>query len=247
MASTSETGHIKTVANFEILISRCTGFGTSYNPSKVTIKLPALIALHTDAEDSITAVDVANTATINAVNARKSTFKPLKGLATRIVNALASTDASDELIEDARSINRKIQGTRKGGTTPPETPPTPPDPTSETTHISVSQQSYDNQVENFFRLGKLVESEPTYTPNETDLQLPALIAFHHDLKAKNTAVINANTAAGNARINRNKILYQDKTGLYDIAGEVKKYVMSVFGGSSPEFKNVSKIKFTKPA
>jgi hypothetical protein len=50
MTSTSETGHAKNVANFEDLISFCTGYGTAYNPSKVTIKLPALNTLFTSAK-----------------------------------------------------------------------------------------------------------------------------------------------------------------------------------------------------
>jgi hypothetical protein len=42
MASTTETGHAKNVATFEDLISFCTGYGATYNPSKATLKLPAL-------------------------------------------------------------------------------------------------------------------------------------------------------------------------------------------------------------
>ena len=64
------------------------------------------------------------------------------------------------------------------------------------------------------------------------------------MSTKNTAVINATTDLSNARINRNKVLYFKSTGLYDIAQEVKKYVKSVFGASSPQYKQVSKIKFT---
>ena len=39
MASTSETGHAKNVANFEDLISFVTGYGATYNPTKVPLKL----------------------------------------------------------------------------------------------------------------------------------------------------------------------------------------------------------------
>jgi len=92
----------------------------------------------------------------------------------------------------------------------------------------------------------LIISEPTYAPNEVDLQVVSLTNFHNNLKTTNTAVINATTAISNARIARNNILYADKTGLYDIAQEVKKYVKSVFGATSPQYKQVSKIKFTKP-
>lgn len=251
MASNSETGHAKNVANFEDLISFCNGYGGSYNPSKVAIQLPSLNALHTTAKVTITTVNTANTAFINATNARQIIFNPIKPLATRIVNALAATDASDELIEDAKTINRKIQGARKGNGGKKEEPPVPPVPPlpippipGDDKQISVSQQSYDSLIENFKKLIELVASEPTYTPNEPDLQAATLSGLTTTMENTNTAVVNATTNLSNGRIARNKTLYQDKTGLYDIAQEVKKYVKSVFGASSPEYKQVSKIKFT---
>lgn len=239
MASNSETGHPKNVANFEDLISFCTGYGATYNPVKASIKIPALNIVRTNGQNALTAVNVANTGFINTTNARVIVFDPLKPLSTRIVNALSATDASDELIEDAKTINRKIQGSRKK-------PLPPPDPNAPADTTSVSQQSYDNLIENFARLVELVKSEPTYTPNEVDLQTASLDALVLDLRAKNTAVVNATTAVSNSRIARNKVLYLKDTGLVDIAAEVKKYVKSVFGASSPEYKQVSKIKFTKP-
>ena len=244
MASNSETGHAKNAANFEDLISFCTGYGANYQPSKAAIKLAALTALRTTAQGTIVAVVTASTAFINATNARVIIFDPIKKLATRIVNALSATDATDEMIEDAKTINRKIQGSRKGnGKTPPPPPPdgTPP---PDDNQISVSQQSYDSLVENFKKLVSLVDSEPTYTPNEVDLQVVTLTAQAVDLGAKNTDVITATTDLSNGRITRNKVLYLKATGLYDIAQEVKKYVKSVFGASSHEYKQVSGIKFT---
>ncbi|MEO8087245.1 MAG: hypothetical protein ABI763_10520 [Bacteroidota bacterium] len=246
MASNSETGHPKNVANFEDLISFCTGYGATYNPVKVSIKLVALNTLRTAAQGTITAVITAGTSFINATNSRVIVFDPIKKLATRIVNALAATDATNEMVEDAKSINRKIQGTRKSKNPPPP-PPDPENPDApQPDGTSSSQQSYDSLIENFAKLIDLVSSEPTYTPNEVELQVATLTAMVTDMRAKNTAVVSATTAISNARIARNKTLYQDKTGLYDIAQEVKKYVKSLFGATSPEYKQVSKIKFTKP-
>jgi hypothetical protein len=246
MASNSETGHAKNVANFEDLTSFCTGYGASYNPVKASIKLAALGTLRTTALGTLTTVTTGNTAFINSTNTRQLVFAPIKALATRIVNALAATDASDQLIEDAKTINRKIQGARKGGGTKPPTPPVDGTPPPDDNQISVSQQSYDSLIENFKKLIELVGSEPTYTPNEVELQVATLATQAADLSTKNTAVINATTDLSNARINRNKILYLKDSGLVDVAGEVKKYVKSVFGATSPEYKQVSKIKFTKP-
>ena len=39
MASTSETGHAKNVANFSTLISFCTAYDTKYNPSNPALSL----------------------------------------------------------------------------------------------------------------------------------------------------------------------------------------------------------------
>ena len=37
MASTSETGHAKNIANFQDLISFCQGYGVTYNPTKESL------------------------------------------------------------------------------------------------------------------------------------------------------------------------------------------------------------------
>jgi len=69
MASTSETGHAKNVANFEDLISFCTGYGATYNPSKAAIKIAALTTLQTNAQSSIGSVTTSKVAFTNATNA----------------------------------------------------------------------------------------------------------------------------------------------------------------------------------
>ena len=60
MALTSETGHAKNLANFEDLISFCAGYGTTYNPSKASIKVPALLnTTFTNAKATLTAINTA--------------------------------------------------------------------------------------------------------------------------------------------------------------------------------------------
>ena len=261
MASTSETGHAINVANFEELISYCIGYGGSYNPVKLALQIIAMQGLRTTALGNLQTVNAAIVGIVNAINARQILFDPIKPLATRIVNALDATNASDELVKDAKTLNRKIQGKRKGETKPPATTPVPPvppvppippggglpippvPPTPE--QISVSQQSYDSLLENFNKLILLVASEPSYIPNEVDLQVINLNILAGNLATQNTSVINATTTLSNARIARNHTLYDTNTGLYDIQNEVKKYVKSVFGATSQEYKQVSKIKFTK--
>jgi len=246
MASTSETGHAKNVANFEDLISFCTGYGAAYNPSKVSIKLPALNTLFTAAKNSLIAVTSATTAFINATNARVIAFEPLKKLTTRIINALTATDASDEIVKDAKTIARKIHGRRASEKLPTilDNPSTIENESQKS--ISASQQSYDSLIEHVSKLKDLLAAESNYIPNESDLMITALTSMINDFKIKNTAVVNATTALSNSRISRNDTLYKKTTGMVDIAQEVKNYVKSVFGATSSQYKQVSKLRFTRP-
>ncbi len=86
MASTSETGHAKNVANFNELISFVSGYGETYNPSKASIKLTALQTLLADAKSAMDAVNSAMPAYSNAVSAREAAFEPLNKLITRVMN-----------------------------------------------------------------------------------------------------------------------------------------------------------------
>jgi len=240
MPSTSETGHAKNIANFQDLIAFVTGYGATYNPSKNALKLPQLNALLTTSQTKLADVITKNTAYNNSVNDRMLAFDGLKALSTRLVNALETTDAPKEKVSDAKGFNRKLQGKRAS------TPATPTDPnTPAPATISASQQSYDQQIQHFAGLISVLESETSYTPNETELQIATLTAKQADLVAKNNAVSIAYTGISNSRINRNKTLYDDTTGLVSVAIEVKKYIKSVFGASSPEFAQVKGIEFKK--
>jgi hypothetical protein len=74
MPSTSETGHAKNVANFEDVITFCTGYGPQYDPTKPAIKLASLNTLFTDAKSALTDLNTTIPAWINAVNARELAF-----------------------------------------------------------------------------------------------------------------------------------------------------------------------------
>lgn len=250
MASTSETGHAKNVANFEIVISSCNGYGAVYNPTKNCLKIPQLQSTLTSAKNSLQLVKTTWITFENARNARELAISNgvIKKYSTRILNALESTDASKLTVDDAKAINRKIQGKRAGSksttieTTPQdETPATP----EEIHIISASQQSYDNLIDNFAKLVVCISSEPSYSPNEADLKIASLNAALTNYRNLNTGVINAWTPYKNSLINRFNVLYQDNTGLVDVASEIKKYVKSVFGATSQQYKQISKIQFKK--
>lgn len=241
MASTSETGHAKNVANFQDLIEFVTGYGATYNPSKNALKLSELTSLKTLATANLDDVIAKNTVFNSRVNERVIAFSDLKALSTRLINALQTTDATQQTIKDAKVFNRKMQG-KSASSAPPPKDPNAPVPNT----ISTSQQSYDQLIQHLAGLTAILDSEPSYTPNETDLKVTTLLAKQTELTNKNTAVASSYANVSNSRITRNNTLYNDTNGLVEIALEVKKYIKSVFGASSPEFAQVKSIEFKKP-
>ena len=133
-----------------------------------------------------------------------------------------------------------MQGKKASATNSPIDPSTPAPIT-----ISTSQQSYDQQIQHLAGLISVLQSEPSYAPNETDLKIVTLTAKQADLTTKNNAVATAYTNISNSRIARNNALYSTNTGLVDIATEVKKYVKSIYGATSPQFAQVKGIEFKK--
>lgn len=249
MASTSETGHAKNVANFEDLISFCKAYGTAYNPSREQIKLASLQALRNDAVTLLAQVKATKVTFDNATNARQLVFKPLRTTVTRLVNALAASGASKLTLADARVINRKLQGVKapstkaaeakEGTETETTTPAADPAPKS----ISVSQQSYDSLIDHLEKLIELAAQEPTFAPNEADINLDGLAVLLKTMKGTNTAVIDAYTMWSNTRIRRRETLYNALTGLVPVAQSVKLYIKSLYGASSPQYKQVSGLQY----
>lgn len=240
MASTYETGHAKNIANFQHLIAFVTGYGATYNPSKAALKIPQLNTIATTAQTKLADVITKNTAYNNAVNDRVLAFSGLKALSTRLVSALETTNAPKEKISDAKGFNRKMQGRRASAI---QTPTDPNAPAPKT--ISSAQLSYDQLIQHFAALVAVLQSETSYLPNENDLKIATLTAKQSDLFAKNNAVATAYTTISNSRIARNKALYEPTTGLVDTALEVKKYIKSIYGTTSPEYAQVKSIPFKK--
>ena len=101
MASTSETGHAKNAANLQSLIASVIGYGAAYNPSKASLKLPALQVLDTNCNNAVKAVNAAFPAYAQAI-------------ADKITLELHESTAPFNLIGTAFSANLLTTGYAQG-------------------------------------------------------------------------------------------------------------------------------------
>lgn len=140
-------------------------------------------------------------------------------------------------IDQAKSLNRVIQGGQKKTEAPVEEGKEAPKT------VSTSRQSYTQMAENFGILLQLLGTIPTYNPNEDDLKLTNLETYKNSLVSSTQSVDQTEAELNTKLIERDQLLYADGTGLYSIAQNVKKYVKSLYGATSPEYANVSSIEF----
>lgn len=244
MATTNETGHAKNVANYEKFIGVCVGFGAEYKPSLADLKVDSMKVQLTKAKSALKELKLAERTFGNETNNRELAFATITGLATRVIRSLESCGANELTVEDARSINNKLQGKRATPLTNQELKGEA-DPATEPKTRSTSQRSFDNQVDHFEKLITAVSAEPRYNPNELDLQVIHLNSILEELTIRNQLASQAENALNDARTKRNEILYADKTGICDIVTAVKSYAISAFKTSSKEYKKLTKFKFTK--
>ena len=237
MPSTSEVGHAKNVANLQTLTEQVNVY-TLYNPPVDNLKVVNLQTLYTTASTKLSEVEDKRLANKNAIALRQAAFENLKPISTKIINLLSILGLSDGTLDQAKSLNRVIQGGQKKATTPPDNgQPTTSNP------ISTSRQSYTQMADNFGILLQLLATIPTYTPNEDELKLTNLNTYQTSLVSSTQAVDQTEAELNTKLIERDQLLYADGTGLYTIAQNVKKYVKSIYGATSPEYTNVSSIEF----
>ena len=224
--------------NLGLLIANIASYGDRYKPTKPSILLEALKKMEADGRAAVLAVNDAMPIYSRATIERDNAFDPLGQLVTRSLNSLRASSSSEQTDEAASAIVRKIRGNRTTAKAAAATD-------VKVATVSTSQQSYDSVIDNYERYIQYIAATPEYAPNEEDIKLPVLKALAVDLRAKNTACNNAKVAIDNARMARNRVLYTPLTGLVDVALDAKTYIKSLFGSTSPEYKQVAKIDFTK--
>ena len=146
MATNTDASLAKNVTNFETLISVVTSLGATYNPSKDSLKLPALQTLHSAAIDSSITLKNAIAANSTAIDDRELAFKPTGPLFTKVNNALKASNSTVQADETAKTIFRKLQGKRASAKFTEEQKAALLAEGKEVNQISTSQLGYDDKL-----------------------------------------------------------------------------------------------------
>ena len=173
MASQSETGHNKNVANYSAAIQILQEMGDLFNPSNKNLKLTALSPIKTELSGVISILNQKIPVYKNAVVARETEIAPLGKIVTQALNHAKSTAITATDKENLENQARKIRGDVKPKKINPDT--------ADGDTISTSQMSYDSRIANFDTYISQLASYPEYKPNETAVQIVSLKDCHNAL------------------------------------------------------------------
>lgn len=243
-----ETGHPKNVATFFKYNQFLTTLGATYNPSSTAITLASLTTTQTQADTKQKAVKTSEEFWKDATNNREKPFKDLPAFSTQIFAALKSFNPSQLTIDDFAYLVGKMHGYDNAKT--PQNDKSkividPSNPTPVTPSKSNSQQSFDQKLEHFEKMILVLQTAPSYLPNEVNLQIPSLQAYLITLQNLNKAAEQAKSDLKAARIGRNLFFYEKGTGFLDIVKQSKQYILSVFGATSQQYKTALTFKLVR--
>lgn len=246
---------VKIAEGFSQLENFCKGFKSSYNPGRATLKIEALTAKKLEGTNAINNVIGAKTDYDDSINQRKQLFATLPKAAASIMRVLEASGVSAEKLADARGYVKQMRGrsgSKKmmmaesaatgvtgvtGATTAPAAPAGKP--------RSKQQLAYVSKADWLAKLISTIASEPLYAPNEENLQMSSVSAYHQSLTDSIKRVSEKQVALNNARIEKDHILYHDENSLCNVGRAVKKYVRGIYGPQSEHYTQLSKIRFVK--
>lgn len=253
MASQSEKGHAKNLANIKLLKDICFQVDIAYAPMNNLLTIPSLTLLISQSQTDFTSWKSAVAVYKDLSDKREVAFEPIDQLVTKVNASVQQLNLPQQTFNDVQAIVSKIHGASakiKADIAAKQIDPENPTPIEEPVEepvdpISTSQQSYDSVQSNFETLIIRLQQIPAYLPNEVELQIPSLIITYGTLDTTNTAAGAATNALSKARNQRNLTFYAPQTGLYDISLKVKKYLKSNEATKNSAYKDATKLSFVK--
>ena len=240
MASTSEKGHAKNVANANLLNTHIIELGAAYNPSNPKLLLANLQTIYTNSFSQQSTVNTLVAPYSVAVDNRETLFAPQSKKITKLRKVFKATEGvTPTQLEDFMTIARKLKGIRKINNAPTG------DTNVEQSQHSTSQMSYDQRTNNMDLLISLLQNTPNYNPNEVEYQIATLQAEKAQMLQATQGVANTFVPLNNARSIRNNTMYLSTDNLVDTFNKAKDYLFTILDSNSVQYKAIGKIKFKK--
>lgn len=253
MASNSEVGHAKNLANLKLLKDLIAQVGAPYAPSNALLTVASVTTLIATCQADYNNWTAKLILFKDESDKREIAFEPIGKLVTEINSSVQQLNEPQQTFNDIQALVSKIHGAdnriKKSIASKQVDPSIPIDPSNPTPlpidPISTAQLSYDSLLKNFDLLIQRLQTITAYAPNEVDIQIATLTALFTTLTTLNLNAGSATNTLNLARNQRNLSFYAPATGLYDITIKIKKYLKSNKITKGAIYKTATQLKFVK--
>ena len=253
MASSSEVGHAKNLANLKLLKDLVAQVGVAYAPSNALLSVVSVTTLIATCQTDYDNWTAKLTNYKNESDKREIAFEPIGKLVSEINASVQQFNEPQQTFNDVQALVSKIHGAdnriKKSIASKQVDPSLPIDPSNPPSlpidPISTAQLSYDSLLKKFDLLIQRLQTITTYAPNEVDIQIATLTALFTTLTTLNLNAGSATNTLNIARNQRNLSFYAPATGLYDITIKIKQYLKSNKATKGAIYSAATKLKFVK--
>ncbi|WP_316739325.1 hypothetical protein [Pedobacter aquatilis] len=239
MASTSEVGFAKQLADFEDFTELLAKLGDAFVPPKRELNLNNLQTQLAAAKDVMR--EVSRTAPIYsvAVDNQALAFKNLNDKITRSLNYYKICISNPAQIDTAKNLADKIRGMVKSTKAPLDSE------TSAVKKVSQSQMSYDSRIENMRQYIDVLVLSGEYINPGSGIDIDDLNQLLIGMEKTNSDVARLKFPLDEARNKRALIFYAPDTGLADLIIKVKRYLKATLPKDHTLYPQLSKYTIRK--
>ncbi|WP_316734872.1 hypothetical protein [Pedobacter aquatilis] len=238
MASTSEVGFAKQLADYEDFLELLSKLDDLYMPPKRELSLANLRSHLTAAKEAMRAVSVAVPSYSTAVDKQTLAFSVLNDKITRSLNFYKVCISNPNEIDTAKNLANKIRGVSKKSK-PVKDADTPKK------NVSQSQVSFDSRIENLKQYIDVLSASGEYATSGSGIDIQDLNSILTEMEETNGNVATAKLPIEEARNKRYQIFYAPNSGLADLVTKVKRYLRATLAKDNPFYNAITGFSFRK--
>lgn len=241
-ATTTKKRNERTEAKFfedaERVIAQADDLGADYSPPRDIAKAINLKAKYASATAARTAHQANLAAEESKRNQRENLYKSLNGDVTKLVDYAKAAGKPANEIEALKAISRDIKGQRAEAVKPNASG-------EGGKNISVANLSYATRADNYSRFIEqyaALNIETTEDMYKTATHRAKLA----ERRQANTDVIEAESDSNASSEQLDKLSYTDADSLMNGCIAAKTYILSKYGKTGQQYKNIAKTRFMLP-
>lgn len=237
------SGHAKNITNFETVTNLLDSLVTVYNPSQTSLLLAALQDRLEEASALLDEIDTALVDKNTRIDEIQAELEDLDGYVANLKRAAELELGDEALTRDLQNIAERLNP--KSRSTPLTGGAFTPGADESRTKLSASQPERGERIAQLAAALALLKTRMDYDPPAADYKIAGIEAKLAALTAKNAAALAAEAAFASAVAARDRVLYDDETGIIKLVKLIKIQLALKPGKASAAYQQINALEFRK--